>query len=419
MEPVNRELETIAKILGFLAKVDGKYTPGKVNKLMKKLGYDKMTYDELSVSIKQIKEDSQLYKAFEDSFEGRDTDVESANQEVVDDDGLGIAISTATVERELDKSAVRNYRKAQRQGGAQQYLANMIRSGLKDTLSHLDPVAVDTSYFNSKSTEDGKTILAFVTDWHIGATVNGVNNNYYNLDIAKARMKEYTINLLAQINSVKPERVVILHGGDFVEAVDHRNVNQAFDAQLNATEQLSEATRMFIELIDSVTATGVKTTVGLVGGNHDRFTSNKKEAIYNDNLAYNILDIVKLMQETGHWDENPLEIIDNSHDIYSLELPIYDKTIRLVHGDFLKRGDYKIASQIKDHPINMLLYGHLHSFKVVQEDANQLSIMAGSLQGNNSYSKQLGTPDSRANQLILTFIKGAQVPLILPVFFEA
>ena len=189
-------------------------------------------------------------------------------------------------------------------------------------------------------------------------------------------------------------------------------------SQLNATEQLSEATRMFIELIDSVVTTGTKVTVGLVGGNHDRFTSNKKEAIYNDNLAYNVLDIVKLMQETGHWDKNQLDIIDNSHDVYSLELPIYGKTIRLVHGDFLKRGDYKIASQIKDHPIDMLLYGHLHSFKVVQEDINQLSIMAGSLQGNNSYSKQLGTPDSRANQLILTFDEFEQVPLIQPVFFE-
>ena len=416
MKPVNRELETIAKILGFLAKVDGKYTPGKVNKLMKKLGYDKMTYDELSVSIKQIKEDSQLYKAFEDSFEGRDTDVESANQEVVDDDGLGIAISTATVERELDKSAVRNYRKAQRQGGAQQYLANMIRSGLKDTLTHLDPVVVDDKELMKPVTQ--KTIVAFVTDWHIGATVHGVNGNDYNLDIAKARMKEYTETLLKQIKRKNPERVIILHGGDFVEAVDHRNVNQAFDAQLNATEQLSEATRMFIELIDAVVITGTKVTVGLVGGNHDRFTSNKKEAIYNDNLAYNVLDIVKLMQETGHWDSNQLDIIDNSHDVYSLELPIYGKTIRLVHGDFLKRGDYKIPSQIKDHPINMLLYGHLHSFKAVQEDINQLSIMAGSLQGNNSYSKQLGTPDSRANQLILTFDEREQVPLIQPVFFE-
>lgn len=416
MEPVNRELETIAKILGFLAKVDGKYTPGKVNKLMKKLGYDKMTYDELSVSIKRIKEDSQLYKAFEDSFEGRDTDVESANQEVVDDDGLGIAISTATVERELDKSAVRNYRKAQRQGGAQQYLASVIRSGLKDTLTHLDPVVVDDKELMKPVTQ--KTIVAFVTDWHIGATVHGVNGNDYNLDIAKARMKEYTETLLKQIKRKNPERVVILHGGDFVEAVDHRNINQAFDAQLNATEQLSEATRMFIELIDAVVTTGTKVTVGLVGGNHDRFTSNKKEAIYNDNLAYNVLDVVKLMKETGHWDNNQLEIIDNSHDVYSLELPIYGKTIRLVHGDFLKRGDYKITSQIKDHPINMLLYGHLHSFKVVQEDINQLSIMAGSLQGNNSYSKQLGTPDSRANQLILTFDEGEQVPLIQPVFFE-
>ena len=292
----------------------------------------------------------------------------------------------------------------------------MIRSGLKDTLTHLDPVVVDDKELMKPVTQ--KTIVAFVTDWHIGATVHGVNGNDYNLDIAKARMKEYTETLLKQIKRKNPERVVILHGGDFVEAVDHRNINQAFDAQLNATEQLSEATRMFIELIDSVVTTGTKVTVGLVGGNHDRFTSNKKEAIYNDNLAYNVLDIVKLMQETGHWDNNQLDIIDNSHDVYSLELPIYSKTIRLVHGDFLKRGDYKIASQIKDHPINMLLYGHLHSFKVVQEDINQLSIMAGSLQGNNSYSKQLGTPDSRANQLILTFDEWEQVPLIQPVFFE-
>lgn len=412
---MQEELETLAKIAGYLVKTDGKISNTKLNKSLKRLGFDKQSNDELRRQLGIIQNDEHLMSMLEESHTNPETDIKTAGGEVIDDEQLGIAVSTTTTMRELDNSATRNYRKAQRQGSAQQYLAAVVRTGMQNVLSDIKPVLLDPNYAMNPVTN--KTVVAFVTDWHIGATVNGVNGNNYNLDIAKARMKEYTEVLLKKIEREDPEKVIILHGGDFVEAVDHRNINQAFDAQLNATEQLSEATRMFIELIDSVAKMGKETVVGLVGGNHDRFTSNKKDAIYNDNLAFNVLDTVKLMQESGHWNNANVHIIDNSRDVYSLETDVYGKTIRLVHGDFLKKGDYKISSQIKDHPINMLLYGHLHSFKVVQEDINQLSIMAGSLQGNNSYSKQLGTPDSRANQLILTFKEGEQVPNIQPVFF--
>lgn len=410
---MNNDLKVLAQVTGYLAKVDGKLVVSKINRMLKNLGYEKLGTADLHDQLQLIEQDEDLVKVFEESATNPETDIETADGLIKDDDDFSTAISPTMVTRELDKSAVRNYRKVQRQGSAQQYLASVIANSIKGVLKELPPVTINSNFVTSQS---NKTLVAFVTDWHIGATVDGVNGNNFNLAIAKTRIEEYINILLKEIKAKQPEEVKIIHGGDFVEAVDHRNVNQAFDAQLNATEQLSEASRLFIHLIDSVASTGVKTTVGLVGGNHDRFTSNKKDAIYNDNLAYNVLDMVKLVKETGRWSDN-VAVLDNSHDVYSLEFPVYDKTIRVVHGDYLKKGDYKIQTQIKDHPINMLLYGHLHSFKVVQEDINQLSIMAGSLQGNNSYSKQLGTPDSRANQLILQFDKGEQVPLIKPVFF--
>ena len=78
----------------------------------------------------------------------------------------------------------------------------------------------------------------------------------------------------------------------------------------------------------------------------------------------------------------------------------------------------KIPNLIKDHPIDYVMFGHYHSSKILQENGYATSIMVGSLQGNNTYSKQLNLPDSKASQTLILFNKDeADSPMYMPCLF--
>ena len=114
-----------------------------------------------------------------------------------------------------------------------------------------------------------------------------------------------------------------------------------------------------------------------------------------------------------------VDIIDNRSDIYRAEINIYGKNILLIHGDTLSGNDKpKIPVLLKDKILDYVFFGHYHSSRMIQENGFAFSIMVGSLQGNNTYSKQLNLPDSRASQMITIFEKGSNSPIYQPVFFS-
>lgn len=260
-------------------------------------------------------------------------------------------------------------------------------------------------------------MIIALSDWHIGATVKAVNGNSYNVEIAKERLARVMSEAKRVIEDSKVEDVYIVFLGDAVENTSMRNINQAFDAEINMAEQIALATRMLAEFIKGISEVASNVTAAVIGGNHDRYTPNKKEAIYNDNVAYNILDSLLMLQEYGGLSRG-INIIDNRYDIYSAEFTVYDKTIRLVHGDNLPNNDKpKIPVMIKDHPIDYVFFGHYHSSKIIQENGSATGIMVGSLQGNNTYSKQLNLPDSRASQTMVLFNEDhPESPMYYPVF---
>jgi metallophosphoesterase superfamily enzyme len=410
-------LEEVAKIAGKLVKTDGKISTTRFNYMYTRLGYDKVGRGELKDYMRAIQSDSVLLGIYNDALV-EDIDYNDVKGNLVSASQVRPDVSTDIVDREFNRASVRNYKKYQKEGAIQEGLSEMVADRLAEELVKV--VRTDENYYKESPVNfvhGENTLIIALSDWHIGATVKAVNGNSYNVEIAKDRLARVMSEAKRVIEDYKVEDVYIGFLGDAVENTSMRNINQAFDAEINMAEQIALATRMLAEFIKGISEVANNVTAAVIGGNHDRYTPNKKEAIYNDNVAYNILDSLLMLQEYGGLSRE-INIIDNRYDIYSAEFTVYDKTIRLVHGDNLPNNDKpKIPIMIKDHPIDYVFFGHYHSSKIIQENGSATGIMVGSLQGNNTYSKQLNLPDSRASQTMVLFNEDhPESPMYYPVF---
>lgn len=408
--------EVYAVILGKIKRDYPTIQRSVFNKLLVGFELDKVDKEYFLMLVDRVKNTPELSDLYLKAVKGVYTlDDIKVYENSVTEDGLFDLVSTYTVDKYTTQAQSTNFRKAQKQGTAQYYLSQQIAKELKSSLSDIEKPVLPKAL--NVDASDKEMIMA-LSDWHIGARVDHVNGNDYNIDIAKQRLSDYLeqAHMEALIN--KPSKIYLYHGGDFIEGIDMRKVNQSFDAEVDATTQIAVATRMMIDAVKEVASWGVPMTVALVGGNHDRYTSNKKDAIYNDNIAYNVIDTLLLVKDYGIFPDY-VDIIDNRDDIYRVETTVAGKNVMLIHGDTLPSNDKpKIPMLIKDHPIDLVIYGHYHSSRFIQENGSGFSIMVGSLMGNNTYSKQLLLPDSKASQLVMLVTPTSDTPTFQPVFLN-
>src|SRR5699024_11439214 len=131
----------------------------------------------------------------------------------------------------------------------------------------------------------------------------------------------------------------------------------------------------------------------MIGGNHDRMQGNKNQKIYNDNVAYIVLDSLFLLQEQGILDG--IEIIDNRSDVYNIKDTVAGKNIIVNHRDGLKGKGNHITKFIEDKHIDLLITGHVHHFSMKQEDFNRMHIVASSPMGYNRWEEHTSELQSR------------------------
>lgn len=409
--------EVYAVILGKIKRDYPTIQRSVFNKILVGFELDKVDKSYFLMLVDRVKSSNQLSELYLKAVRGVYTldDIKIYDEDSVSENGLFDLVSSYTVDKYTTQAQTTNFRKAQRQGTAQYYLSQQIAQQLKESLVGIDK-PVQPKALNVDSTD--KQMIMALSDWHIGARVDNVNGNSYNIDIAKRRLKDYLDKAHQEALLNKPSHVFLYHGGDFIEGIDMRKVNQSFDAEVDATTQIAVATRMMIDAVREVSSWGIPTTVALVGGNHDRYTSNKKDAIYNDNIAYNVVDTLILIKGYGIIPEY-VDIVDNRTDIYRAETVVAGQNVMLIHGDTLPSNDKpKIPMLIKDHPINLVIYGHYHSSRFIQENGSGFAIMVGSLMGNNTYSKQLLLPDSKPSQLIMFVSVDSSTPTFEPVFID-
>lgn len=415
---MSRNFDTLndvyAVLLGVINKQEAKITRAQFNSRLEILSLDKISKNDFKLIVDEVKSSPNLKDIFEKASYGVYTmkdlsDITGVTVEEKDEHNL---LTNYVVDRAVDRAQIRAFNRAQSKGVAQQYLSQEISKEIVSSLKDL-PTYIKQEY--KEPVIKGRTLVVTPSDWHIGARVD-ISANEYNYEIAEQRLAEYTKKVIEAIHFYNPSEVLIVHLGDFIEGIDMRNINQAFEADMDATTQLATAIRMYTRFILEIAQNTNKVTVGAIGGNHDRFTSNKKEAIYNDNMAYNVVDTLLMMKEYGAIPDN-VYIINNKDDIYSLDYTVSGKNLLFVHGDKEDRRDVpKITKHIKDKVFDYMFLGHYHFIKTLQEDYARMSFMVGSLIGANNYSKQIGAPFSRPSQQITLITEGSDNPVIMPIY---
>lgn len=386
-------LEQQAILMGSLMKAKGKVTTADYNKLSATLGLDTVNRSELRDARELVVGDNTAFSLYTQACRGTLT---------IDDLGftkkaVGDSLSSYLVAHEEVLADSREFRKIQREGIHFERLVNGLKKYTSQELAKLEPYTPILDRVDP--TDVKRSLIVCLSDWHVGALVFNKDTGGYSFAILEERLERLKREVLDAVDLYYVEQVTIFHVGDLIEHINMRNVNQAFDAEFPATEQIARAKRLLTQFLIDISGY-VPVVFGLVGGNHDRFQGNKADKIYNDNIAYLVLDEIISMSEFGLLPN--VQIIDNRDDVYSIMTNVGGKVVKVVHGDFEgKKDDHKIPKHIKEFPIDLLIMGHIHTFRVVQEDFARHQIYVGSPMGANDYSKEHGFPTTKPSQALI------------------
>lgn len=412
--------EVYAVVLGNIKRNFPVIRRSTFNTIIYEAGLEKVSKGDFKVIVDTVKESAKLQTLYEKSFNGeyalRDIKVYNG----IDDDNLFPMVTSYTLDKVANQAQIRQFNKIQRETSAQVFLSQQIAKNMAMQLKS----EIDTPILTVKDPvleQKGKTLVVTPSDWHIGAEVNNISGNIFNQNVAKSRIEEYLQETIHTIDKEKPDTVVIVHLGDFINHAYMHSMNQAFESELEVTQQLALATRLYVSFVTAIAKhvpLTVPVIVGAVGGNHDRYDGNKKNSIYNDNVAYNVVDTLILLSEMGTFPKN-VSIKDNRSNIYTLEVNTSNKQILFQHGDRESRNDTaKIPAHIKDYGYDLFFMGHYHYNKAVQEDYARMTYIAGALVGPTTYSETINATKGYPSQLLTVITADNNNVTSTPVFLK-
>lgn len=391
--------EVYAVVFGVLLRDEGKIVSSKFNKIINELGLDRVRAKEIQEIYNEIDADDYLADIKEQAIDGEitlDTVEGVTGDKPFEDKKLVDAVSNYVVDNKRRLAELREVRKQQEPHAYTTILMQDLREDFK---SIEEPILDRESGITIKESND-KELVVLLSDTHIGYQFKDSKTGGYNFEILKERMQHFVNKTVKEILERDIRNVTIYFVGDLIEHVSMRNVNQAFDTEFTLSEQITKGTRLLIDVIQQISdVTEGNLKFGMIGGNHDRLQGNKNEKIYNDNVAYIVLDTLINLQELELF--NGIEIIDNRDDVYTIEDQVCGKNIIVNHGDTLKGNVNHIPKFIKDQVFDILITGHVHHLKVKQEDYTRQHITVGSTIGYNTYSKELNLSRTAPSQQLL------------------
>lgn len=423
----NPELEALATykgasavIMGYLVRERGVIAPAPFNKLFTELGYERMNKDEISEVATDINGDGTLVYLYDLARDGKlhlqdIPNAQGEGEKLTEEDVFSIV--TPYIEQKEDQaSKLREFRKMQRDGTAMQLLFNKLKQSLLEELKDIPRAKHITSDLKPLQRGDKALILCF-SDWHVGVKVFNEKTGGYDFQKLINYSNSIVDETLRLVEDFGIKHLYVYNLGDLVEHVGMRNINQAFDAEMNLSEQIASATRLTVEILGKLSK-HVHVTYTQIAGNHDRLQVSKNDVITNDSTAYILLSTLIMLQDDLGQLPN-VTITDNRDYMYSHTQTIAGLTVKAVHGDKEKRGlSPSIPKHIKDHPIDLLLMGHFHSTLIKQEDYARFSIVVGSTQGENDFSKDLNLPSTYASQMFIFLEEGKKSPMFYPVVLK-
>lgn len=421
-EWLNTDIGVYAVIMGYLKAERGKIAPSVFNKLSQELGLKKQKLGGLQWIAEQIHTDKDLESLYNKSFdrEIKLDDLKNPDPELEDcelnEKQVFDNVTNFIVDNELHKANLRELRKIQREGAYMNILIDGLKKHIVEELKGM-PRSKYIKTEVPKPVKGDKSLILCVSDWHIGALVHNEDTGGYDFHKLIGSMQSLTKQVSQIVSDFDIKHVYMFHIGDTIEHISMRNVNQAFDAEFNTSEQIAKAERLIIDML-AVLSKSAHVTFGMVAGNHDRFNGNKNDKVYNDNATYIILDHLFMVQEEFGALPN-VTLIDNRADTYEFTIRIAGKNFKVKHGDHEKKNDdRKIPKHIKTEVIDYYIMGHIHTARIVQEDYSRFQVYVSSPMGANDFSKDLNLPTTQGSQLIMVMTEGSDTPMFMPVMFN-
>ena len=407
-----------AIILGTLEKTFGKIQVGKYNIFAKEFDLDKTNKAGILYLKHRVENEPELNAFYIGAINGG-ADVDTLRMlrgETAEEQSAFNTLTPYVVGNQQVLANNREFNKIQREGAYLNHLILGLQDHLIEELGGLSVPSYVPQYVKVRGKGTNKEMILCLSDWHIGAYVNNLDTGGYNFDTFQERLATLIQEAIKVIKEQGIRTVHVYHIGDMIEHINMRNVNQAFEAEFPATEQMAKGIRVIVETLNMLASTGVKVKFGMTGGNHDRFQGNKNDKIYNDNVAYLVVDQLFFIEELGGLHKN-VELIDNRSDVYSFTDIVAGKRVKVVHGDNEgKKVDVKIPKHIKEEVIDYLLMGHIHTTRIIQEDYSRFHVYVGSPMGANSYSAENNLPTTSPAQLIMVLDPEVDTPMFMPIF---
>ncbi len=256
---------------------------------------------------------------------------------------------------------------------------------------------------HSKKTES--TMVALVSDWHIGMTVdpNVVPRNTFNLDIARHRATLYFQRLVKMLDLEQHEvvvnEVVLALLGDFIDGA--LRVDSMETAGTQPAQQTVIAFDLLVAGIEYILDnTHVTLTIPCIVGNHSRTTEKTRTTTeVGHSFEYILYHFL-----AEHFKGNPRVQFTIPQSIH-LYPKVYGEVLRLMHGHHGLRGGggvgglaipllRAIGKWDRTQRADLTVLAHFHHVLDVG-----IGVVNGSLCGYDSYAMSMGFPFEKPNQV--------------------
>ncbi|WNO29888.1 putative metallo-dependent phosphatase 2 [Bacillus phage SDFMU_Pbc] len=421
----------ISVIMGSLKAINDQPRAAPANKMLKALGYDRTNIQEMRELAETFSDHLELNSLYRKAYqklvlvddipnnpygEEYSPEYEEEHKETVSEDNLFSLLSTYHMDKEDGNARARELREVIKTGVFMKHLMESTKKHLAEELKDMPRMKyIKTPQPKPKAGD--KSLVLLVSDWHIGAVVYNEDTGGYDFKKLSTQVQEMVNEVETLMEDFNIQNLYVFHVGDIIEHISMRNVNQAFEAEFSAAEQISKASRLLIDMLAALSKSH-HVTFGMVAGNHDRLNGNKNDKIYNDTVTYIILDHLIHMQEEFGVLPN-VTYIDNRENTYEFTIRVAGKNIKVKHGDSeKKKDDVKIPKHIKEEPIDIFIMGHIHTGRIVQEDYSRFHVYVGSTMGANNFSKELNLPTTSASQTTMILTEGRNSVLFNQMMFD-
>lgn len=254
--------------------------------------------------------------------------------------------------------------------------------------------------------EDPDEIFASIADLHVGAKTIGLKlTPDFDLKILNARLADAAI----AINAQKGKKVTIGVLGDLIESftgLNHENSWQSMEFGAYGAKAVVMAFETLSTFFDQIN--NLK-TIKLIGGNHDRSTSNNKI-----DRKTTVAEIVFFMLQQKYGTIYNLE-----YDTMVLTHDLGEKIkLILAHGDrrILKKAGTSLDSKVIEfgdkEKFNVILTGHLHSRGVNEDKVHYRWYKVPSIFSGNFYSEENGW-NALPGMMIITEDHKSKLPIVI------